>query len=48
MKKNIINLNLARLKKIEVQTLTNRVLAIVEKHNPEALKIDQIFDILVE
>ena len=48
MKKNIINLNFSQLKKIEVQTLANRVLAIVEKHNPEALKIDQIFDILVE
>ena len=48
MKKIISNLNFSQLKKLEVQTLANRVLAIVEKHDPEVLKIKETFDILVE
>ena len=48
MRKLISNLNFSQLKKLEVQTLANRVLTIVEKHDPETLKIKEIFDILLE
>lgn len=48
MKKSIIKLNYFLLKKLEVQDLALSVIEIVERNNPETLKIKEIFDILVE
>ena len=48
MNSNISNINLSQLKKLEVQYLATSVIRIVEKHNPESLKIKEIFDELVE
>ena len=48
MRKNILNINLSQLKKLEVQSLATSVIRIVEKHDPEILKIKEIFDLLDE
>ena len=48
MSQNILKLDLFRLRMLEVQSLANSVIKIVEKHDPETLKIKEIFDKLVE
>lgn len=44
----IKRIKFSRLWKLEVAELANSVIEIVEKYNPETLKIDEIFDLLVE
>ena len=48
MKKNILKVDYSKLRKAEIKTFASRVIKIVEKHNPETLKINEIFDLLVE
>ena len=48
MKSSILNISFSKLLKLDVQFLASSVIAIVEKHDPEALKIKEIFDILVK
>ena len=43
----IINISFSRLKKQELKTLASRVIAIGQKHNPQTLKINELFDQLV-
>ena len=48
MKKKILKISFSQLLKLEFQYLASSVIEIVEKHDPEALKIKEIFDILVK
>ena len=48
MKKYILKIDYSKLRKAEIKTFASRVIKIVEKHNPETLKIKEIFDLLVE
>lgn len=44
----IYKISFSYLRKEEIKTLASRVITIVEKHDPENLKINEIFDLLVE
>ena len=44
----IQNVPYSKLLKLELPRLANRVIEIVEKHDPETLKIKEVFDLLVE
>ena len=48
MSKKISNISFSRLRKLEVRNLASTVITIVEGYNPEALKIEEIYDLLVE
>ena len=48
MSKKISKMYFSRLRKIEVKDLASKVITIVEGYDPEALKIKEIFDLLVE
>lgn len=48
MYKCILKFDISRLRKLEVRNLANRVITTVEGYNPEALKIKEVFDLLVE
>ena len=48
MNKKIIKLDFSRLSKFELPNVANRVIEIVEKHNPETFKVKELFDELVE
>ena len=48
MRTNFLYIDLSKLKKLEVQYLATKVIEIVEQNDPEALKIKEISDILVE
>lgn len=42
------NLSFTRLLKLELPEFAERVIGIVEEHNPEELKIEAVFDLLVK
>ena len=48
MNKKIIKIDFSSLLKFELPNVANRVIEIVEKHNPETFKIKELFDELVE
>ena len=47
MKRIIQGVPYSRLYKLEVPRLATRVIEIVEKHDPETLKIKEVFDLLL-
>ena len=47
-KKGIVGVPFSRLLKLELPELAEQVIRIVEKHNPEELKIQEVFELLVE
>ncbi len=48
MNKTILNITFSRLQKREIKNLTLRVIKAVDGYDPEALKIKEIYDLLVE
>jgi len=48
MSTKILKLSFSRLRKDELKTLAKRIIEIGEKYDPEALKINELFDLLVE
>lgn len=43
-----VKINLSRLKKLELPELANSVITLVEKHDPETLKVTEAFNLLAE
>lgn len=48
MSTKILKISFSRLRKSELKVLASRIIVIGEKHNPEALKIKELFDLLVD